>query len=384
MEHKLEKVNFLGQYLAASRSVEETLEMAMIISQDVLGYDHAMIRLLEGETLKAVKWIGFPREAANMVIRVGEGISGIVAKTGEPALVMDTLDDPRFLSGVEGCRSELCVPMIYNTSVVGVFNVESNEPEFFTEQDLRILQTLSLQITSAMETTRLREKLSGSEKLSFVGQFASSILHDIRNDIHQLQICSDLLRKPNPSPERIEMVSQTVKKAGENIYGMIEDVLEFVRTERSRLDREKIRLGPFIDSIINKIHTKASNSGVSLAVETDESIELDIDHGRFGRAILNLVNNSIEAMPYGGELSIVSCMNGRDVSVELRDTGAGIEKDRIDKIWEPFYTYGKKKGTGLGMAIVKKIIEEHGFTINVQSTLGAGTCVTITATPAKP
>ncbi len=383
MEHKLEKVNFLGQYLAASRSIEETLEMAMIISQDVLGYDHAMIRLLEGDILKAVKWIGFPREAADMVIHVGEGISGIVAKTGEPALVMDTLADPRFLSGVEGCRSELCVPMIYNTSIVGVFNVESNEPEFFTEQDLRILETFSLQITSAMETTRLRDKLSSSEKLSLVGQFASSILHDIRNDIHQLQICSDLLKKPNPTPERIEMVSQIVKKAGANIYGMIEDVLEFVRTERSRLDKKSVRLGPFIDSIINKIHTKASDSDVSLTVETDESIELDIDHGRFGRAVLNLINNSIEAMPDGGELSIISWMNGRAVSIELRDTGAGIEKERLDKIWEPFYTHGKEKGTGLGLAIVKKIVEEHGFTVNVESEPGEGTRVTITAPQIK-
>ncbi|MDH5756899.1 MAG: GAF domain-containing protein, partial [Nitrospinota bacterium] len=102
MRSKIEKVNSLGKYLAAARSREEILDMAMSISQDVLGYDHAMIRLLdEKDILQAVKWIGFPREAANRGIRLGEGITGQAAKMGRSILVEDTTTDPRFIEGVE-------------------------------------------------------------------------------------------------------------------------------------------------------------------------------------------------------------------------------------------------------------------------------------------
>ncbi|MBI4827631.1 MAG: GAF domain-containing protein [Nitrospinae bacterium] len=155
MDKKLEKLNFLGQYLAASRSVEETLDMAMIISKDVLGYDHAMIRLLDGALLRAVKWIGFPREAADLQIHIGEGISGAVAQSGQAILVEDTLKDSRFLKGVENCRSELCAPMLYNDKVIGIFNVESEQPAFFTESDRNILETFAALIAASMESARL-------------------------------------------------------------------------------------------------------------------------------------------------------------------------------------------------------------------------------------
>ena len=138
-----------------------------------------------------------------------------------------------FLKGVENCRSELCVPLVYNDKVVGVFNVESDKPGFFTDRDVGLLETLAAQVAAAMETTRLRDELSRAEKLSVVGAMASSILHDIRNDIHQLYISSDLLRNPDIKPERIEKLADTVKSAGENIYGLIEEIFEFVSTGKS-------------------------------------------------------------------------------------------------------------------------------------------------------
>ena len=97
-----------------------------------------------------------------MAIRPGEGISGIVAQTNRAILVEDTLADSRFLKGVDGCRSELCVPMIHNAMTIGVINVESDNPAFFSDQDSHHLETLASQIAAALETARLRERSCSS------------------------------------------------------------------------------------------------------------------------------------------------------------------------------------------------------------------------------
>jgi len=381
MDEKIEKLNFLGRYLASSRSTEETLEMAMIISQDVLGYDHAMIRLMDGQTLKAVKWIGFPREAADLDIRMGEGISGEVAKTGGSILVEDTQNDVRFLPGVQGCRAELCVPMIYGDKTIGVFNVESDQPGFFTFRDRNILETFASQISASLETARLREELGRAEKLSVVGSLASSILHDIRNDIHRLNICADLLKNKELDGERIAMVSTLVKEAGDNIYGLIEDILEFVKTGKAVMDKKPHRMAPLLASIADQVRSLAP-AGVDIGVDADETMELDLDKRKFARALLNLSKNAIEAMPGGGRLDITARRDGELDLIEVRDTGVGIDKERLRHIWEPLYTFGKTRGTGLGMAIVRKIVEDHGWTVEVESKAGAGTVFTITA-PAR-
>lgn len=382
MDEKLSKVNFLCQYLSSSRSEEQVLDMAMMISHDILGYDHAIVRFVEGDRLVSRKWIGFPREAADLLIRVGEGITGEVARTGESMMVDDTLKDPRFITGAEGTRSELCVPLIYNDRVIGVFNVESERPAFFTRRDKNLLETLASQIAAAVETARLREELSKAEKLSVVGSMASSILHDIRNDIHRLRACSDLLKRKDAPQERTERISEMVRKSADNVYGLIEDIFDFVKTGRTMLQLEKTHLAPLLDSIAGQLLASAPEN-VSMTVDADPALELPLDKRRFRRMMLNLLNNAVEAMPRGGRIRLEAAAdeNGR-VLIRVSDTGVGIEKARIPRIWDALYTHGKKDGTGFGMAIVKKIVEDHGWSVAVESEKGKGTTFTITAATA--
>jgi signal transduction histidine kinase len=383
MENRLEKINFLGRYLSSFRSVDEALEMAMIISQDVLGYDHAMIRLLENDTLKAVKWIGFPREATDLVISVGEGISGEVAQTGRAILVTDTLKDSRFLMGVEGCRSELCVPMTYDGKTVGIINVESEQQGFFTETDRHILETFASQLSASFESARLREELGMAEKMSVVGSFASSILHDIRNDIHLLNISSDLLKKGSTDRERIERVSKIVKKSADNIYGLIEDVFEFVKTGKSSLSKKSVNLDQLLLSVTQQLKEQSPDN-IEFKINITDSTDLEMDERRMRRVLLNLGKNGVEAMPDGGMLEFNVRREADIVDIKISDTGVGIPKDNIERIWEPLFSYGKKQGTGLGMAIVKQIVNDHGWEVSVESEQGKGSTFTIKAPCPQP
>ncbi len=382
MDDKLSKVNRLGQFLAASRSEEEVLEMAMVISRDILGYDHAILRLLVGDRLLSRKWTGFPREAAELVITVGEGISGEAARTGQTILVEDTTDDPRFLVGVENCRSELCVPMRYNDRVIGVINVESDEAAFFTQIDIQLLETLAAQVAAAMETSRLREALGRAEKLMVVGNMASSILHDIRNDIHRLNIAADLLERGGNDADRTVRVAGMVRRSGENIYSLIEDIFEFVKTGATTLRKEMAPLGALLLPVAEFARSlPPGNIDVTTAGPMD--IEIDVDSRRFGRALMNLARNAVEAMPDGGTFAIgVEEKEGRLV-VTMADTGVGIDEDKLEKIWEPLFTYGKAHGTGLGMAIVRKIVTDHDCTVHVASIPGQGTTFTLDLTPLR-
>ncbi len=350
----------------------------MIISQDILGYDYAIVRLLENDILKAVKWIGFPREAADLVIRVGEGISGEVAKTGQSVLVTDTLKDSRFLMGVKGCKSELCAPMIYNGKTIGVFNVESAAQGFFTEVDRHLLETLASQLTASFEAARLREELAKAEKMSIVGSLASSILHDIRNDIHRLSISSDLLKTSPRDSDLIATISDTVKKSADNIYNLVEDIFEFLKTGRSSMTIKRVRLGDLFENVVEQIRSQAPDD-VEIKLNLADSLELDMDKRQVRRALLNLGKNAVEAMPDGGELEINVKDEGGAVVMEISDTGVGIAKGNLEKIWEPLFSYGKKQGTGLGMAIVQQVINDHGWEVSVKSETGKGSTFMIKA-----
>ncbi|MDH5638220.1 MAG: GAF domain-containing sensor histidine kinase [Nitrospinota bacterium] len=378
MRERIEKVNFLGKFLASSRSLDETLEMAMIISQDVLGYDHAIIRLLDQtQELRAVKWIGFPREAADRTIRLGEGITGQAAEQRKSILVNDTTNDPRYIKGVENCLSELCSPMIFDGNIIGVFNVESETPAFFSDDDRHILENFVTQLASALEATRLRDELGRAEKLSMIGSFASAILHDIRNDIHQLNIGADLLEMAPDDPARVVTIAQKVRKSAENIHDLVGDIFEFVRTGQTSVTRQKVELAPFMESFTTRLMA-SSRKDILVNLNVAGSPSVEADPRRLKRLLLNLANNGAEAMPEGGELTISAGKEGGAVFMEVRDSGKGIAPDRLNKIWEPFYTHGKREGTGLGMVIIKKIVDDHGWKIMVASEEEKGTCFRIT------
>lgn len=376
MDDKLEKVNFLGGYLASARSEQQILDMAIHITRDILGFDHAIIRLLEGGALMTRKSIGFPREAEDIIIHLDEGISGEAARNGKSILVEDTTKDPRFIAGVENCRSELCVPIKYDEKTIGIFNVESEKAAFFTERDKSLLETLASQMAAALAATRLREELAKTEKLSILGRMASSILHDIRNDIHHLHISSDLLSRRDVPAERVEKLAGLVKKSADNIYALIEDIFEFVKTGRAKLVKSDESLRDALEPVAEQAR-EFGGGKVEVTLFVEPGLVVSMDRRRFRRVLLNLARNAVEAMSDGGSLAITAKNVDGAVELKVSDTGVGIPKENLSKIWEPLFTAGKKDGAGLGMAIVKQIVEDHGWRISVESEEGKGTTFTV-------
>jgi signal transduction histidine kinase len=222
-------------------------------------------------------------------------------------------------------------------------------------------------------------ELMRSERVTLVGSMANSIIHDLKNPICIIRSCAELMAKRVPD-QVIKDYTKAIDRAVDNMLDMIQEMLDFARGQSSlQLERH------FAHEVMHELDaqmTRLVPDEIVLMRDCDASMQILVDVGRFARMLLNLVKNSIEAMPNGGILRIAVRKQGAQVMFRISDTGCGIEPELQAKIFEPFVTFGKSKGTGLGMAIVKSVVEAHGGTISVHSEVGVGTSIEVSVAEA--
>lgn len=217
-------------------------------------------------------------------------------------------------------------------------------------------------------------ELMRAERLSVVGSMANSIIHDLNNPICVIQNCAELIAMKTADPA-ITGLADMIRRASGNMVDMTQELLDFARGKTS-LQLERVLATAILTELDGQI-TRMVPSNVVLLHEVECSAEIRADVGRFARVLLNLVKNAIEAMPQGGMLWVKLREEQKKVVFRVSDTGCGIAPEFQAKIFEPFVTFGKSKGTGLGMAIVKSVVEAHGGTIKLSSTVGVGTTIDV-------
>lgn len=217
-------------------------------------------------------------------------------------------------------------------------------------------------------------ELMRSERLSVVGSMANSIIHDLNNPICVIQNCAELIDSKTTDPT-ISGLANMIRRASENMVDMTQELLDFARGKTS-LKLERVHATAVLTELDGQI-TRLMPANIVLLREVECGADVRVDVGRFARVLLNLVKNAIEAMPQGGMLWIKLREQQENVVFRVSDTGCGISPELQATIFEPFVTFGKSKGTGLGMAIVKSVVEAHGGTIQLSSTVGVGTSVDV-------
>lgn len=217
-------------------------------------------------------------------------------------------------------------------------------------------------------------ELMRSERLALVGTMANSIIHDLKNPITVVRSCADLMEKKISDPAVADF-THVIKRAVENMMDMTQEMLDFARG-KSSLQLERHSVNEVMNELDAQMHGLVPEE-IHVMRETTCSADIMIDVGRFARMLLNLVKNSVEAMPQGGILRLAVRKHGREIIFRVSDTGCGIDPELQARIFEPFVTFGKSKGTGLGMAIVKSVVEAHGGNIILHSELGMGTTLEV-------
>jgi len=225
------------------------------------------------------------------------------------------------------------------------------------------------------KTKSLEERVKHSEKLAILGEMAAVMAHEIRNPLNSIAGFSQLLQSRIGEADKNRKYVDILVNEAFRVDTLISDILDFAHQKKTIWS--EVNLDPLIDKVINAKKARAAEKNIQLVKNIAGALPaIQGDAVRLERVILNLTNNAIEAINDGGRIEIAAAekidTDGQGVELIVSDNGCGIPPENIGAIFKPFFTT-KQAGTGLGMAIIQKIIEEHQGHINVESEIGKGT-----------
>ncbi len=224
----------------------------------------------------------------------------------------------------------------------------------------------------AEERRRLQEKLDQAERLAHLGTMTATVSHELKSPLGIIHSTAEILaRRIQKYAPGNEHLADIVVKETERLNRIVVEFLDFARPQDIRPTSRNIN--EICQAVLEFLQPELQRSAISLTARFSPSLPpLQLDQDQMYRALLNILLNSIQAMPDGGELTVSSSEND-DGAVELAiaDSGEGMTKEVLGQIFTPFFTR-KRKGTGLGLAIARGIIEKHGATISVVSEEGKG------------
>ena len=221
----------------------------------------------------------------------------------------------------------------------------------------------------------IEEQLRRAEKLSTLGEMAAMLAHEIRNPLGSIRGTAEILLDDYPPGDKKHEFIEIQIKETERLNHVVEDFLRMARQQPVELRDCSIR--EELETIVTLVAKDAQDRGISLRLESNaEKAVISGDGEKLRQAFLNIVINALQATPSGGSVAIVLNRSGSGFEICFRDSGSGIDPDNLQRIFEPFYTT-KPDGTGLGLAVTRKIIEGHGGTLEIESEPGRGTTVCV-------
>ena len=242
--------------------------------------------------------------------------------------------------------------------------------------------TLNRELKDSIKRLESTQKqLIQSEKLNAMGQIAASIAHEVNNPLAGVLVYNKLLSKKltNDALNKDEALDtlNKIESAVSHCSQVVQGLLDFTR--QSEPIFAPLKMSEVIDQAISLIAHQAQMNGVEIVRKDAEDLSpVNGDIRQLKQVFLNLIINAIQAMPEGGTVTVTTGSDNNRVSVSIKDTGRGIEPENIEKLFTPFFTTKESgKGVGLGLAVSQGIIERHGGSIEVTSTIGVGSTFTV-------
>jgi len=231
--------------------------------------------------------------------------------------------------------------------------------------------------TAYQELKSTQQELLQAERFSNLGKFSSLILHDIRNPISIVKGYGEMLQLFADDGGKVREYAANVIRESERLNRIASELLDYSRGE-IRLDVQIASLDQLIGQVIESVRDSLASRKIEVVIDNDIHEPILLDQERILRVLINLVDNARKAMRRGGTLTITARRQESFAKISVVDTGEGMTKGTRERIFEPFYSSSKDGGTGLGMVIVKNVVEAHRGTLEVESEEGRGTTVTIT------
>lgn len=388
---QLKVVYQLLQVIGTTVDRQELLERVMDLIFAHFKADRGFVLLTDGTSDQkpdpaVVRHRVKPREESDGRITVSRTIVQHVIRHREGVLSSNAMADKRFASGDSvqyfGIRSALCVPILFKDRLFGVIHIDSQVANYtFTEDQNRLLTAIGQQTGLAMANMALYEERVQRERLAAVGHTVASLSHSVKNILQGLRGGADVveigLKKDNKKV--ISSGWEIVSRNLERIMELTSNMLAYSKQRKPEV--EIINLPQLLDEIIDLEQAAYDKKNVALLVDFDRDMPpVSLDPVGIHQAVLNLVSNALDAVePETGAVT-VRCeyqAEPQRVWIHVKDNGEGIEPEARQRIFMPFHSTKGLRGTGLGLAVTKKIIDEHGGVIRLESSPRDGTTFTI-------
>ncbi len=216
----------------------------------------------------------------------------------------------------------------------------------------------------------LQDKVKHQEKLAAIGHLAAGIAHEIRNPLSSIKGLATYFLGLSQDRSQEQSAAKTMIQEVDRLNRVVTELLEFARP--SELQQEQCEVNQLVRHSLGLVRRDAESKSIHIKFEPEkEELWAYLDQDRLNQALLNLYLNAIQAMQEGGELEVQTATQESQVRISISDTGTGIAQSELEKIFDPYFT-SKKSGTGLGLAVVDKIVQAHQGRTKVQSSPGQG------------
>jgi len=376
--HKLSKILEVGKIMSTHKDLDSLLITIITETSHILEADRTSLFIYD-ETYQEL-WLRVSEKQEISEIRFGidKGIAGYVARTKTFMNINNAYNHKNFNPEIDqktGFKTEslLSAPMEnLQGKLIGVIQVLNKKSGTFTKEDEEVLAMFASLAAILLENSILAESNLTKERLSIVGNMASSIIHDIKNPITSIKGLAEIIAMgDSENQEHAKVILKSVNR----IMTMTEELLDFSKGIENTIRFDQVNCQNFFSDIFSSITQSLSQSEINFEFFVHSQGNFEINEDKLQRAIYNISGNAQDAMDCGGTLSIVvkDSSDGNNINILISDTGKGMPKNIQKTIFEPFITYGKKNGTGLGMAITKKIIDMHKGSISLNSKENEGT-----------
>jgi signal transduction histidine kinase len=244
----------------------------------------------------------------------------------------------------------------------------------------RNLSERNREVEEALRQLRLaQDDLVRSERLAVTGRMTAQLSHEINNPIHNIQsLLESSLRKLNGNSHAGELIGVALEEVA-RMARLTRQMLDFYRGSVMEIERDRVDVGDLLAEVVRANEQLLSHHGIRMVLDVRQGLPCVCgSRDKLKQVFLNLVLNARDAMPSGGFLAISAAQDHNGLRIEVKDTGVGIPQENIGRIFDAFFTTKKEvSGVGLGLAISYGIIQQHGGTIKVQSTVEKGTTFTI-------
>lgn len=352
---------------------------------EVLKPDRAYVLLIDENGVMTPSTARYRDPTAEHRIPISRTIINQVVSEQMGVLCSNAMSDRRFAKGHSvhalGIRSALCVPIKGRDRVLGILHVDSNvSSNTYSTEQLRLLTAIGYQTGLAVENVQLYEAAVKSERLAAVGEAVATLSHHTKNILQALLAGTEVVQR-SLQTDRIDQARQAwpiVTRSLDRINTLILNMLAFSKPRQPLL--QMVSINTVTEECVELITPQADEKGVAIMSDLNDLPAIPADANGLNQAVLNLLINALDAVPERtGVITVSSRFDTmhKQVQIAVTDNGPGMDEQTLAHLFEPFFSTKGQKGTGLGLAVAQKVVEEHEGRIDVTTSPGQGAVFTV-------